>query len=307
MSNEIVKPQTEIKNAKDLFAQSNVKSKFEELLGKRSTSFITSVLQIVASNDLLSKAEPNSIFHAAAVAATLDLPINNSLGFAYIVPYNTKQADGSYRPMAQFQLGYKGLKQLALRSGQFLTLHETDVREGEIKSHDRLTGEIVFQWVDDYSERAKRKVIGYVSYFKLLNGFSQTFYMPIQDIEAHARKYSQTFKKGYGLWKDDFDSMAMKTVVKLNLGKNAPLSIDLQKAVLVDQAIINNEDATDVTYIDNNERLPEPDIDVNDIISLYEFKKPLLSDEKIKNYDRIIRNKEANSYKKMWEELNATA
>lgn len=243
--------------AKALFNSEEVKQKFQELLGKRSTSFITSVLQIVASNDLLAKAQPTSVYQAAAVAATLDLPLNNNLGFAYIVPYNHnfKDADGNWqtKTVAQFQLGYKGFKQLALRSGQFLTLNATDVRDGEIVKHNRLTGEIEFSWIENEEEREKQRVVGYVSFFRLVNGFSQTFYMSVEELTKHGKKYSQTFKKNFGLWKDDFHSMALKTVTKLNLSKNAPLSVEMQRAVTVDQSIINDSDTMDVTYVDNHE------------------------------------------------------
>lgn len=240
---------------KSFFEKSNVKAKFEEMMGKRASQFITSVLQIAATN-LPKDVEPMSVYNAAAVAATLDLPLNNNLGFAYIVSYNEKyqdMADGGKwkkRPVAQFQMGYKGFKQLALRSGQFSLLNSTDVREGEITLHNRQTGEIKFEWIQDYATRELKKVIGYMSYFKLLNGFEQTFYMPIEKIEAHAKKYSQSFRGGFGLWKDDFPSMALKTVDKLNLSKNAPLSIEMQKAIMVDQAVIKNDEGTEVTYVD---------------------------------------------------------
>lgn len=236
---------------KTLFNRDDVKQKFQELLGKRASSFITSVLQVVQSNTELINADPTSIYQAAAVAATLDLPINNNLGFAYIVPYNSKQPDGSWKKVAQFQMGYKGFKQLALRSGQFLTMHATDVREGEIKHRDRLTGEIQFDWIQDESLRLEKPVIGFVSFFKLVNGYEQTFYMTIETLKSHGVKYSQTFKKGFGLWKDEFDSMAIKTVTKLNLSKNAPLSIEMQKAVTFDQAVIHNEETQEVSYVDN--------------------------------------------------------
>ena len=246
--------------AKALFNKEEVKQKFQEMLGKRSTSFITSVLQIVASNDLLAKAEPNSVYHSAAVAATLDLPLNNSLGFAYIVPYNQSYRDqeGNWhkKAVAQFQLGYKGFKQLALRSGQFLTIHATDVREGEITKHDRLTGEMEFNWIGSDIDREKAKVVGYVSFFRLLNGYSQTFYMSVDKLTLHGKKYSQTFQKDKGLWKDDFHSMCLKTVTKLNLSKNAPLSVEMQKAVVVDQSVINDSDTMDVTYVDNQDHEP---------------------------------------------------
>ncbi len=239
---------------KNLFSQDNVKVKFQEMLGKKAQGFITSVLQIVASNKLLADADPMSVYNSAAVAATLDLPLNNNLGFAYIIPFNQSyQEDGVWKKkqVAQFQIGYKGFKQLALRSGQFLTIHATDVREGEIKKHDRLTGEIEFNWIENQDEREKKVIVGYVSFFRLLNGFSQTFYMTIKDLKNHGLKYSQTFKNDKGLWKDDFNSMCLKTVTKLNLSKNAPLSIEMQKAVITDQAVINNAETEDITYVDN--------------------------------------------------------
>lgn len=245
--------------AKVLFNKDEVKAKFQELLGKRAPSFITSVLQIVASSNLLAQADPNSVYHSAAVAATLDLPLNNNLGFAYIVPYNQSYKDeaGKWqkRQVAQFQMGYKGFIQLAQRSGQFRTINATDVREGEIKTYNRLTGEITFQWIEDERVRKSKPVVGFVSYFKLLNGFEKSLYMTVEKITEHGVKYSKSYEKENGLWKTDPDSMAIKTVTKLLLSKFAPLSIDLQTAVIVDQALINNEEATDITYIDNEPEL----------------------------------------------------
>lgn len=232
---------------KELFQKDEVKNKFKELLGKRATSFMTSVLQIVSSNDLLVNAEPTSVYQAAAVAATLDLPLNNNLGFAYIVPYNAKQKDGSYKQVAQFQLGYKGFLQLALRSGQFLAINEAPIYEGQIKSNNPLTG-IEF----DFTAKKSDLIIGYAAYFKLLNGFEKTLFMSVDELKKHGKKYSQTYKKDFGLWKDDFDAMARKTVIKLLLSKGAPLSVEMQKAVITDQAVINDADTLDVDYTDND-------------------------------------------------------
>lgn len=237
---------------KELFQKDEVKNKFKELLGKRATSFMTSVLQIVSSNDLLVNADPTSVYQAAAVAATLDLPLNNNLGFAYIVPYNAKQKDGSKKVLAQFQIGYKGFKQLAYRTGQFAFINETDVKEGEIKVFNRLTGEISFDWIQNQKERSKKATIGYVSYFKLTNGYEHTLFMTVEELTAHGKKYSQSYKSGYGVWNDDFPSMCLKTVCKLNISKNAPLSIEMQKAVITDQAVINDADTLDVDYSDND-------------------------------------------------------
>lgn len=244
--------------AKALFGQENIQKRFKEMLGTKAQGFITSVLQIVASNELLTKADPMSVFNAAAVAATLDLPLNNSLGMAYIVPYNVTGKDGIKRTLAQFQMGYKSFIQLAQRSGTFKTINTTDVREGEIVSHDRLSGEITFNWIQG-PDRSEKKVAGYAAYFKLHNGFEKILYMTNDELSTHGTAYSQSFKKGYGLWKDKFEAMASKTVIKLLLSKYAPLSIAMQTAVVSDQAIINDPETLDVTYADNADSAPPID------------------------------------------------
>lgn len=241
MENSIQKQST----IKSLFERDDVKQKFKELLGKRSTSFITSVLQIAAQNQLLAKADPVSIYQAAAVAATLDLPLNQNLGFAYIVPYN----DRNKGQVAQFQLGYKGFIQLAQRSGQFKSIYAAPIYEGQIVSENPLDG-----YEFDFTKKSD-VLIGYAARFKLINGYEATLYMTVDQLKKHGTQYSQTFKKGFGLWKDNFDAMASKTVIKLLLSKFAPLSVDMQKAIVSDQAIIHDADAEDVTYIDNT---PEP-------------------------------------------------
>jgi recombination protein RecT len=235
---------------KSLFNRDDVKQKFQELLGKRAASFVTSVLQIAAQNQQLASCDPLSIYQAAAVAATLDLPLNQNLGFAYIVGYNQKQKDGSYKNVAQFQMGYKGFIQLAQRSGQFKSIYAAPIYEGQITSEDPLNG-----YEFDFKVKSEN-LIGYAAKFKLLNGYEATLYMTVDQLKKHGTQYSQTFKKGFGLWKDNFDAMAQKTVLKLLLSKFAPLSVEMQKAVITDQAIINNVDTEDITYVDND--APEP-------------------------------------------------
>lgn len=281
---------------KALFSQESVRKKFEEMLGKRAPQFITSVLQIISSNEMLKAADPMSVYNAAAVAATLDLPLNNSLGFAYIVPYNSK--DGC---KAQFQVGYKAFIQLAQRSGQFKTINATDVHDGEIKRFNRLTGEIEFEWLSTEA-REKAKVIGYVSYFKLLNGFDKSLYMTVEELQAHGKNFSQTFKKGFGLWKDNFEAMAMKTVLKLLLSKYAPLSIEMQKAVITDQAFINDVEAVDVSYPDNDDaemKKAKEEEEYNEMIELFELKREALTKEELKEAEAIIKNKEKMRFKKL--------
>ena len=224
------------KSIKDYFSNDQVRSKFAEVLGTKTASFCTTVVQIASQSEMLQKCDPASIMQSAMVAATLDLPVNPNLGFAYILPYGSK---------AQFQLGYKGLIQLAQRSGQFINISATPIYDGQIVAENPLTG-----YVFDFTKKSS-KVVGYAAYFKLLNGFEKTLYMSVEQLQAHGKKYSQTYKKGFGLWADDFDSMAQKTVIKLLLSKYAPLSVEMSKALVADQAVIEDADTMDVTYVDN--------------------------------------------------------
>lgn len=246
MGNEVAK--TGVKGLTNFFNQDNVKAKFTEVLGKKAPGFIVSVLSAVSSNDLLKNADQNSIYMAAMMAASLDLPINSNLGHAYIIPYNTKQKDGSYIQKAQFQISAKGFKQLAIRSGQFKYISDAIVYEGQIVNENPLTG---FEF--DWNNKKSDTILGYVSYFKLINGFESTFYMTSEDVAKHGKKYSKTFGQQYGLWTTNRDKMALKTVTKLNLSKNAPLSIEMQRATLADQAVINDSDTLDVDYTDAKE------------------------------------------------------
>lgn len=250
MSNQVATTKNTVQS---ILESEAVKSRIEDILGKRASTFASSVIQISRSNALLQKAEPNSIVASAITAATLNLPLNNSLGYAYIIPFNERQKDtGNFLTKAQFQIGYKGFIQLAQRSGTFKTVNVSEVKQGEIESRDRLTGEITFNWNQNDVERNKLKSIGYVAYFSLTNGFEKSMFMSMEDLQKHGKKFSQTFKKGFGLWNDDFDSMAKKTVLKLLLSKYAPLSIDMQNAVIKDQASFDDvNDLENPNYIDN--------------------------------------------------------
>lgn len=240
-----------IVSAKDFFARPIVQQKLNELLGKNAQSFATSVLQIVNSNDMLKNADPSTIFSAACMAATLNLPINNSLGFAYIVPFRNNKAN---RTEAQFQLGYKGFIQLAQRSGQFKRINACAIYsdDSEQDVYQRLTSLL--------PKPPKGQITGYIAYFQLLNGYEAHLSMSIDELNAHANKYSQTAKKGFGIWKDNFDAMAQKTVIKLLLSKQAPLAIDtpLTTAIQADQSVIVDGE---YQYSDNQEQVALPSLD----------------------------------------------
>lgn len=259
MANEISKKNNTVAKLtiKEFISAPAVIKKMNEMLEspKKVSQFTTSVIAISSSDELLASAEPRSVFNACLTAASLNLPINKNLGYAHIIGYKNNKKGGIVE--AQFQIGAKGFKQLAQRTGQYKFINDSDVREGELKTRDRLSGEMVFEWIEDDITRNKKKIIGYVSYFELSNGFSSTLYMSKEEIDAHAKQYSQAFKSGYGPWKDNYDAMARKTVTKLNLSKNGPVSTELETAISADQAVIKDEGKYD--YIDGEvvQELPE--------------------------------------------------
>lgn len=243
--NQQVQAPVKYKTLRELFNDPIIKTKVEQLIGKNSATFATSVMQIANSNALLRTAEPSSIFNAACMAATLNLPLQNGLGFAYIVPFkNNKER----KVEAQFQIGYKGFIQLAQRSGQFKRLVALPVYKKQLLKKDFING-FEFDW--EQEPEKDENPIGYYAYFKLVNDFSAELYMSHDDIVKHAQRYSQTFKKGFGVWHDNFEAMALKTVMKLLLSKQAPLSVEMQQAVLADQAVVKDAENQEFNYADN--------------------------------------------------------
>ncbi|MED4455936.1 recombinase RecT [Metabacillus fastidiosus] len=213
---------------KSLLSSPAVLKRFEEVLGKRATQFTASILSLYNSEKMLQKAEPMSVISSAMIAATLDLPVDKNLGYAWIVPYSGK---------AQFQLGYKGYIQLALRSAQYRHINVTAICEGELIKWNPLTEEIDI----DFEARQSDAVIGYAAYFELLNGFRKTVYWTKEQVEKHRKKFS---KSDFG-WKNDWDAMAMKTVLKALLAKWGILSVEMQKAVIEDDDEREFKDITD--------------------------------------------------------------
>ena len=226
----------------------------EKTIGDRKQDFVSSLLSVANNNPLLQNCDPGEVIKAALKAASMRLPIDPNLGFAYIIPYKNGQLSkklGHDVYDAQFQVGYKGFIQLALRSGEYRKINVTDVREGEYIRKDRESGEIEFAWVDDDAERNKLPVIGYLAYFKLHSGFEQRLYMTVAELTNHAKTYSQNFKKwNSGKWADDFAGMSRKTVLKLLISKWGPLSTELQIAMRADQAALADDDA--YRYVDND-------------------------------------------------------
>ncbi|TNU61827.1 recombinase RecT [Bacillus velezensis] len=220
---------------KGLLSSPAVMNRFEEVLGKRASQFTASILSLYNSENTLQKAEPMSVISSAMVAATLDLPVDKNLGYAWIVPYKGR---------AQFQLGYKGYIQLALRTGQYKSINCISVHKGELQKWNPLTEEIEI----DFEKRESGAVIGYAAYFELLNGFRKTVYWTKAQVEKHKKKFS---KSDFG-WGKDWDAMALKTVLKSMLSKWGILSIEMQKAVI--------EDNEERERIDITDEMVEPEI-----------------------------------------------
>lgn len=256
MANEIKKATVySLKTFNQTITNPATQKYLDELLHERKGQFVNNLTALVANKAELQECEPYTLMFAALKATALNLPIEPSLGMAHVIPFKNKKRGVTE---AQFQLGYKGFQQLALRTGQYKTINTTEVRDGELKRRNRLTGEIDFDFIEDDAKRLQTPVIGYVNYFKLLNGFESTFYMSRDEMEAHAMRYSQTYKSTIGYikeqskWTTDFDAMAMKTVIKLNLSKNGVLSVELADAIRADQSIMREENKYD--YIDNDEQ-----------------------------------------------------
>lgn len=237
-------------SVQSILSQESVKTRFNDILGKNSNAFISSIISATKNNSGLADCEPYSVISSAIMAATLNLPIQSNLGFAHIVPYNSKDERGNYVKVAQFQMGYKGYVQLALRTSQYLNINATEIYEGELISHNRITAEVEI----DTTKKKSEKVIGYVAYFKLVNGFEKMLYLTKEQVEKHGVKYSKSFNSKTSRWQMDFDSMALKTVLKLLLSKYGILSVDMQTAITIDQSVIKDTETLDVEYVDVNER-----------------------------------------------------
>lgn len=227
-----------IATLKSVTSDPAVRKSFEEVMGKKANGFISSIVSAASGNKALAACEPISVIRAAAIAAVLDLPINPNLGLAWLIPY---------KDVCTFQMGWKGFVQLAQRSGQYRTMNASVVLEGQIKSRNTFTGSFELQ-----EQANSDKVIGYLFYFQLLNGFEKYDFMSLQEVQDHANQFSQAYRRKSGPWVDFFDAMALKTVTKRCLSKWGPLSIEMQHAVKFDGAEI-----LDLSKADSQYRYPD--------------------------------------------------
>ena len=236
-------------------ATDNVKENVKKIVGEKDAQrFISSLVSAVQTNPGLAECTNKSLLNAALLGQSLNLPQSPQLACFYFVPFKNSKANTTE---ATFQLGWKGYIQLAMRSGQYQKIHVTDIREGELKSYNPIEDEFIFEPETDIEKRLQLPVIGYYAYFILVNGFKKTLYWSREQMDEHAKKYSMSYRKGWdsSLWKTDFDKMAYKTMLRQLISKYGPMSIEMEKAYVGDQSVI--DDNGNPAYIDNVPDEPE--------------------------------------------------
>lgn len=240
-----------------LLSKEGYQKRFDELLGKRSPQFISSIVSLMNADSALMDAfhdAPVTIIQSALQAASFDLPINPALGYAYLVPFRNSKRN---RMEASFIMGYKGMLQLALRTGVYKRINVVDVRAGELKSYDRLREDIELEFIEDEDEREKAPIIGYVGYFQMINGMEKTIYMTVKQLEAQEKKFRHGNYMSRG-WKENPDAMMRKTVLRKLIGKWGLMSVTYQSA---DSSVLRAAQAIATGTFDDEDK---PDyVDVN--------------------------------------------
>lgn len=299
-NNQLQKSNTPAQFAAVLKAES-VQQQFKNALGEHKDAFVASLIDLYNGDKSLQACNTNALVCEALRAATLRLPLNKALGFAYIVVYNNsvKRVDENGNdvidpqthkpiydkvPTPTFIPGYKGYIQLAMRTGQYKTINADYVYEGELRKVNKLTGEIAFD-----GEKKSDKIVGYFCYFELLNGFAKTLYVSVEDMAKYAKRYSPSIgykttieqliaKANDGIvakkvgWEGNFNDMALKTVIRRLLSKYGYLSVEMQNAISGDMegadfADRNNliADGANKMVIDTNVVYEEVDTEAGEI------------------------------------------
>ena len=242
----------------------------------RAKRFIASISSAVAMNQTLQQCDAGSILSGALLGEALNLSPSPQLGQYYLVPFNDKEKG----KVAQFQLGYKGYIQLAIRSGQYKDIDVIEVREGEFLGRDKVTGKYQFNFIEDEVAREGKPIVGYLAYFEYLNGFYKSIYWTKEKMQSHAIQYSQAYatdlkkKTNYSFWSKDFNGMAFKTMLRQLISKWGIMSIDIQEALTKDMSIVNTDGS--FNYVDtppqqdiikgNVEVTPSVDVPVEKIV-----------------------------------------
>lgn len=264
MANEI---QEVKKQGINTYLQSDaVKNNIVSVIGKEeSQRFISSVVSAVQGNQALSECTNSSILSAALIGHSLKLPQSPQLQMFYLVPYNNKKKDANGKEVtvkeAVFQLSYRGYLQLAMRSGSYKHINACDIREGELKSYNPITEEYVFDAITDFEKRQTLPVVGYYAYFEMTNGYKKELYWSKEQMEAHAKKYSMSYRKGWNnsFWATDFDAMALKSMIRQLISKWGMMSVDMETAYQHDMSV--EDENGNLSYIDNVPDEPTKGVD----------------------------------------------
>ena len=256
MANEVTrKPMTGLQKFNAMLENARTQEYLTNVLGEKKQTFVSNMVALVASNKALSECDPSTTMFACLKATALALPHEPAIGMAWVIPFKDTKNNIT---VATFQVGARGWVQLALRTGMYKHINVRDVREGEIVDEDFVSGNKIFKKLPDET-RLNAPIIGYVAMFKLTNGFEKQLYMSIQELEAHAKRYSQTYRKGFGLWAEADMKPAMyeKTILKRLLSKCGVLSVELQQAIKSDFGVLGENNS--VRYIDNEESVIDLD------------------------------------------------
>lgn len=238
---------------------------------KRAGRFIASISSAVATNPDLQECDAGSILSAALLGESLELSPSPQLGQYYLVPFNDNK---NGRKVAQFQLGYKGYIQLAIRSGQYKKLNVLAIKQGELVHFDPMTEEIKVNLIQDENERENTPTIGYYAMFEYTNGFVKAMYWSREKMETHASKYSHGYKakKGYTFWEKDFDSMAFKTMLRQLISKWGIMSVEMQEAYTKDMGILCQDENVEYVDNENTEIVTQSEPSENETITMEELK-----------------------------------
>lgn len=266
VSNSLQKSKTRL-GVGAYLTQDAIKQRINQVVGgKDGQRFISAVVSAVNNNPALQECTNQSILSAALLGESLKLSPSPQLGQYYLVPFNDKDKG----KVAQFQLGYKGYIQLAIRSGQYKKLNVLAIKEGELIRFDPLNEEIEVRLIDDEEQREQAETIGYYAMFEYTNGFKKAIYWSKAKMEAHALKYSQGYKndkkKGtsWTFWSKDFDGMAYKTMLRQLISKWGIMSIDMMSAIDSDMAVINDDGTK--TYVDSDADVIEMEVPEENVI-----------------------------------------
>lgn len=219
--------------------------KFDQIMPNDGAKFLQQIGNLIIGNDRLAKCQPISIIQAAMNAAFLNLPLNQQMGKAWVVPYKSKGQD-----LAQFQIGWKGWVELAQRSGMYHKINVIEVKEGQLIKHDPFQEVVEL----DYEAKTSEKVIGYYAFFKLTTGFEKHVYWTKEDVEKHGAKFSKTYNYPNSVWKTNFDAMARKTVLTNMLSKWGVFDTKIERAIMTDQSVVNDAETIDADYVDAVEK-----------------------------------------------------